>query len=376
MAARPVVSTYSTADGKSSKATIALPAVFLAPIRPDVVTFVHSMVSRNRRQAYSVNEEAGHQTSAESWGTGRAVARIPRVAGGGTSRAGQGAFGNMCRGGRMFAPTKTWRRWHRHANLTERRHAICSALAASAVPSLVMARGHRVERVPEVPLVVDDSIQAINKTKDALKIFETIGALDDINKAKESRQMRTGSGKHRNRRYVNRRGPLVVFGNNSGITKAIRNLPGVDVAHVDRLNLLQLAPGGHLGRFVIWTASAFARLDSLYSSKAGYTIPRPMVTNADLDRIITSEEIQSKLRAKRLPTKRTGTKPNPLTNLRALAKLNPYAIAARRSQIKADANKARKKAAKVAKKRCTPEQVKKAKVVAKRGRAFYAALRK
>jgi large subunit ribosomal protein L4e len=276
----------------------------------------------------------------------------------------------------MFAPTKTWRRWHRHTNLTERRHAICSALAASAVPSLVMARGHRVERVPEVPLVVDDSIQAITRTKDALKIFEAVGALEDINKAKESRQMRTGSGKHRNRRYVNRRGPLVVFGNNSGISKAIRNLPGVDVAHVDRLNLLQLAPGGHLGRFVIWTASAFARLDSLYSSKAGYTIPRPMVTNADLDRIITSEEIQSKLRAKRLPTKRTGTKPNPLVNLKALAKLNPYAIAARRSQIKADANKARKKAAKVAKKRCTPEQVKKAKVVAKRGRAFYAALRK
>lgn len=48
----------------------------------------------------------GHQTSAESWGTGRAVARIPRVRGGGTHRCGQGAFGNMCRGGHMFAPTK------------------------------------------------------------------------------------------------------------------------------------------------------------------------------------------------------------------------------------------------------------------------------
>lgn len=44
--------------------------------------------------------------------TGRAVARIPRVSGGGTHRAGQGAFGNMCRSGRMFAPTKTWRKWH------------------------------------------------------------------------------------------------------------------------------------------------------------------------------------------------------------------------------------------------------------------------
>lgn len=44
--------------------------------------------------------------------SGRAVARIPRVSGGGTHRAGQAAFGNMCRSGRMFAPTKVWRKWH------------------------------------------------------------------------------------------------------------------------------------------------------------------------------------------------------------------------------------------------------------------------
>lgn len=72
-----------------------LPAVLKAPIRPDVVTFVHSDMSKNKRQAHSVNKLAGHQTSAESWGTGRAVARIPRVRGGGTHRSGQGAFGNV-----------------------------------------------------------------------------------------------------------------------------------------------------------------------------------------------------------------------------------------------------------------------------------------
>jgi hypothetical protein len=48
--------------------------------------------------------------------TGRAVARIPRVSGGGTHRAGQAAFGNMCRSGRMFAPTKIWRKWHVKVN--------------------------------------------------------------------------------------------------------------------------------------------------------------------------------------------------------------------------------------------------------------------
>lgn len=83
----------------------------------------------------------GHQTSAESWGTGRAVARIPRVRGGGTHRSGQGAFGNMCRGGRMFAPTKTWRRWHRKVNVNQKRYAMVSAIAATGVPALVMSKG-------------------------------------------------------------------------------------------------------------------------------------------------------------------------------------------------------------------------------------------
>ena len=46
---------------------------------------------------------------------------------------------------------------------------------------------------------------------------------------------------------------------------------------VDRLNLLQLAPGGHMGRFCIWSQSAFEKLDRLYGTwrkpselKSGY----------------------------------------------------------------------------------------------------------
>ena len=73
----------------------------------------------------------------------------------------------------------------------------------------------------------------------------------------------------RNRRYTLRKGPLVVYANDGGITKAFRNLPGVELAHVDRLNLLQLAPGGHLGRFCIWTKSAFERLDKVCAYASG-----------------------------------------------------------------------------------------------------------
>nr|ACR24942.1 ribosomal protein L4 [Lepidochitona cinerea] len=155
MAARPLISVF-TEKGESSGTNVTLPAVFRAPIRPDIVNFVHFQMKMNGRQPYAVSEKAGHQTSAESWGTGRAVARIPRVRGGGTHRSGQGAFGNMCRGGRMFAPTKTWRRWHRRININQRTYAMCSAIAATGIPPLIMSKGHRIEETPEIPLVVGD----------------------------------------------------------------------------------------------------------------------------------------------------------------------------------------------------------------------------
>jgi large subunit ribosomal protein L4e len=137
MTSRPVVSVYSKEGQSQVVDSIPMPAVFTAPIRNDIVQFVHMNMSKNRRQAHGVFWKAGMQHSAESWGTGRAVARIPRIGGSGTSRSGQGAFGNMCRKGRMFAPLKTSRRWHRKLNVNQRRHAVASALAASACTPLV-----------------------------------------------------------------------------------------------------------------------------------------------------------------------------------------------------------------------------------------------
>merc|ERR1711865_450387 len=227
-AARPQITVYSEKN-EATDAPVCLPAVFKAPIRPDIVSFIHHEVAKNHRQSYAVNRDAGHQTSAESWGTGRAVARIPRVRGGGTHRSGQGAFGNMCRGGHMFAPTKTWRKWHRRVNTNQRRYATVSALAASALPSLVMARGHRISEVAEVPCVVNDAIESVGKTKDAVKLLQSIGAYDDVEKSRTTKKLRAGKGKLRNRRHVVRRGPLVIYAKDDGTFQGFRNLPGVDV---------------------------------------------------------------------------------------------------------------------------------------------------
>jgi large subunit ribosomal protein L4e len=69
MASRPTV-TILGADGAATGNTHTIPAVFLSPIRPDIVQQVHTGMAKNKRQPYSVSEKAGHQTSAESWGTG------------------------------------------------------------------------------------------------------------------------------------------------------------------------------------------------------------------------------------------------------------------------------------------------------------------
>lgn len=356
-AARPTVTVYSAVSGEAS-GSVPLPAVLTAPIRRDVVHFVHSNISKNHRQAYAVSKHAGEQTSAESWGTGRAVARIPRVSGGGTNRSGQGAFGNMCRKGRMFAPTKIWRRWHRHVNVNQRRYALVSALAASAVPALVQARGHRISDVPEVPLVLS-GLEGIAKTKAAVAALGKVGAGDDLARASESKKLRAGKGKARNRRYVVRRGPLFVHtAEETATQRAVRNLPGVDTVNVDRLNLLQLAPGGHMGRFVIWSQAAFERLARLYGTastaaelKKGYTLPRATMNNADLARIINSTEVQSALRPAVHGRVWARQKKNPLRNKAAMLKLNPYAAIVRKTEAAAADARAKAKAAGVKTKR-------------------------
>jgi large subunit ribosomal protein L4e len=331
--------------GFAKTGSAVLPAVFSTGIRTDIVNFVHTNINKNRRQGHAVNYRAGMKHSAESWGTGRAVSRIPRVGGSGTSRSGQGAFGNMCRKGRMFAPLRIWRKWHRRVNLKQRRYAVATALAASAILPLVQARGHRVDQVPELPLVVDNGVEKIERTREAVRFLRYIGAWNDVQKVLDTSKIRAGRGKLRNRRYRTRRGPLVVYsGQNVPLLRALRNVPGVEVAHVSRLNLLQLAPGGHVGRFVIWTEDAFRALNNVFGThkyagqqKQGYVLPHHEVTNPDLGRIINSNEIQTAVRnVQRNKVSHNIQKRNPLTNTRHLDELNPNARLQREAARKAN----------------------------------------
>lgn len=169
----------------------------------------------------------------------------------------------------------------------------------------------------------------------------------------------------RNRRYISRKGPLIVYGTEgSKIVKAFRNLPGIDVAHVDRLNILKLAPGGHLGRFIVWTKSAFEKLDKVFGTfetpselKKGYVLPRPKMINADLGRIINSDEVQSVVKPINKDVKRKTLKKNPLKNLGTMLKLNPYAKTAKRMALLAEKQRVNAKQEKLNKKRSSLTKV-------------------
>jgi large subunit ribosomal protein L4e len=148
----------------------------------------------------------------------------------------------------------------------------------------------------------------------------------------------------------------MIYNKDSGIVKAFRNIPGIELAPVSSLNLLQLAPGGHVGRFVIWTEDAFKQLDKLYGTtttaselKKDYCLPHPIISNPDLPRLINSDEIQAVVRpAGQAVVKRPFTqRKNPLVNTGVLVRFNPYAQTLRRREILAE--QARKEG-KVAKK--------------------------
>merc|ERR1712137_1361075 len=189
----------------------------------------------------------------------------------------------------------------------------------------------------------------MGKTKQAVEALKTVGCGEDLQKVIDSKKLRAGQGKARNRRYTMRCGPLVIYNEDNGIKRAMRNIPGVETASVDNLNLLRLAPGGAFGRFLVFTESAFKKLSEIYGSakggaplKKGYHLPRAAMENADLARIINSNEVQSVLKPK-IEAPATFLKhSNPLKNKKVMERLNPG------KRTKSDATDAGAKKARIA----------------------------
>ena len=240
-----------------------LPRVFETPLRPDVIKRAVLAIQSSRIQPQGRDPMAGKKTSAESRGTGMGISRIPRVKGGG----GRAAFAPSTVGGRQPHPPRAEKKIVKRIPKKEARLALFSAIAATASKENVASRGHAIEDVPQIPLIVTDSIESLTKTKEVEEAFKILGVLSDINRVKASRNIRAGKGKRRGRRIKQALGPLIVVAENKGLAKAASNLPGVDVEVVKNLNAEMLAPGTHAGRLTLWSKNAIEQLDKLYGGK-------------------------------------------------------------------------------------------------------------
>jgi len=244
-----------------------LPEIFSEEYRPDLIKRAVLSGQSARIQSWGTDPMAGKRTTAESFGAGRGAAMVPRVKGSRHPAASKAAFVPHAAGGRRAHPPRTARIIHEKINKKERKLAIRSALAATINQELVQSRGHQIENIPQIPFVVDDELCSVKKTKETREIFKSLGIMDDVVRAKNGRKIRAGRGKTRGRKYKTPKGPLLVVGEDKGISLGARNHPGVDVVVVDNINAELLAPGTHPGRLTVYTKSAIEKLGDLFQNR-------------------------------------------------------------------------------------------------------------
>jgi large subunit ribosomal protein L4e len=231
---------------------IDLPDVFGTQFRPDLIRRAVDAARANRRQDYGTDEYAGLRTPAESFGSGRGMAHVPR-------QNGQGRRVPQAVKGRVAHPPKVEKDRGLDINDKERKLAVRSAIAATADAEQVAERGHRFD-AEELPVVVSDEFEELVKTRDVVSFLEAVGLDDDIERADEGKSVRSGRGTTRGRKYQEPKS--ILFVTTGEPSKAARNLAGADVATAANVSAEDLAPGAHPGRLTVWTESAVEEVAS------------------------------------------------------------------------------------------------------------------
>ncbi|MET1101702.1 MAG: 50S ribosomal protein L4 [Pyrodictiaceae archaeon] len=252
------VPVYNTSGEEADR--VKLPPVFGLPVRKDLIRRAFFSEFTARLQPKGRDPLAGKRTTARSFGVGLGIARVPRIPG-----LGRAAFINSAVGGHLAHPPRPEKRIHEEINRKEKILATASALAATAIPDMVKARGH-VFNAEATPIIIEDDVERVVATTKSAKTFlEKIGVWPDIVRAKERTRIRAGKGKMRGRRYITPRSVLFILrSHDSFFARAVRSLPGVDVAEPLNVNILQLAPGGVPGRLTVITRSALEELSKRF----------------------------------------------------------------------------------------------------------------
>jgi len=253
-------------DGNKVK-SITLPSQFEEEFRPDLIKRAVLAIQSHKRQPYGALSKAGQRSSAlvsrrrRDYRTayGHGISRVPRKVmwHRGRQFGWVGAFAPGTVGGRRAHPPKAQKNFSQKINIKERRKAIRSALAATALKEIVEKRGHIFK---EIPIIIDSKIENISKTKDFENILIKLGLEKELQRI-QVRKIRAGKGKARNRKYKTKKGPLIVVSEFCKLLKSAQNIPGIEVVQVNKLNTELLAPGAMPGRLTIYTDKAIEKLE-------------------------------------------------------------------------------------------------------------------
>jgi len=233
-----------------------LPKIFEEPVREDLILRAFLATRSKKRQAYGTDVMAGKRTSAhyhgvrrERWSMmNREMARMPRLHGKLSPHLmWRPRFAPQVKGGRQAHPPKVEKVWEEKINKKERRKAIRSAIAATAIKEIVLKRSHKLENIKALPIIVEDKIQELKKTSEVTNVLKKLGLEKELDRIKKKRV-----------------GPLIVITEDNGIGKAVKNLYGFDVCRVENLGVEMLAPGGTCGRLTIYSLSAMEKLKGLF----------------------------------------------------------------------------------------------------------------
>ena len=259
-------------DG-SEHGIVDLPAQFEEEYRPDLIKRAFWAFRSLLWQPKGAFPLAGMQNTAEYFGrrhrwrqtinTGRS--RLPRekLSGG---RLGRVLTVPHAVKGRRAHPPKPQKILLEKINKKEKSMALRSAIAATANAKIVSARGHALGSASHLPIVADNALESVKKTKDVEKFLNAVGLGKDLERAVKSRKKRTGIRKLRKGGFRGAKSGLMVYGKDDGIGKAGRNIAGVECASVEKLNADLLAPGGVAGRLCVWTQNALHKLaEGLYA---------------------------------------------------------------------------------------------------------------
>jgi large subunit ribosomal protein L4e len=146
-------------------------------------------------------------------------------------------------------------------NRKERILARLSALAALSNMDMVKARGHQFSDELTLPVVFEDAVEKLDTTAGVLKALQSIGLEADVDRAKDSKNVRPGKGKMRGRRYKSARSLLIVVSDKEApIFKGAHNLAGVEIVAPEQLNTGTLAPGGAAGRLAVFSEAALNKV--------------------------------------------------------------------------------------------------------------------